>query len=490
MDLTSFTTIETAKSSPGNSKATTKTDALKLADFNMFFQTFLQDGTIQLTQKSLTPDQPTTLSNEQLAQSISSLEQFLSGSIDAEIYNIEDYAQVINGEIVVSIDEQKVILSDAAKLALLNLLIGTPVPNPNPDIAPAEQLSSPFANTEATLNADALFDKILKNLKQDQGITISQESIIAAGISPQQFDTLLEQNQILLKTASSSLELNDDLIALLGLTQPAPIQGQLSPQKGTDPIISKDLWFNKDLDAPTLGKEIKIGTSSGEQIQAAEIAKNGSKAAQMMTSVANQNDIPLSASTFSASIGQTDTAQQWFDTQTGEWTNIPALPSALSGTNITSAITQSAQAHSGHPAMQTIAISIKNNAANKDSRNWSLQLDPPELGKVRVELSFNKDKLMKAHLVMEKPETYMMMQRDSQMLERMLQDSGLDIDQGNLSFDLAESGDDFFEENKQNDNGSNGSLQNAADDEIETIETTMTWFVDPNNGIQRYNLMA
>lgn len=65
-----------------------------------------------------------------------------------------------------------------------------------------------------------------------------------------------------------------------------------------------------------------------------------------------------------------------------------------------------------HPATQMVAANIMKNA--KDGvETMTLRLDPPELGNVNVRLQFGKDKAVKAHIVVEKPETYMMLQRDA-----------------------------------------------------------------------------
>ncbi len=143
-----------------------------------------------------------------------------------------------------------------------------------------------------------------------------------------------------------------------------------------------------------------------------------------------------------------------------------------------------------HPATQMVAATIQKTALNGDT-DLSLQLDPPDLGRVDVRMTFGKDKTVKAVVTAEKPETYMMMQRDAQILERALQDAGLDAD-GGLSFELAEHGFDFNHNNQRgggHDHGGTGSnAQNSGN--IEIIETTMTWLVDPETGHTRYDIWA
>jgi hypothetical protein len=100
-----------------------------------------------------------------------------------------------------------------------------------------------------------------------------------------------------------------------------------------------------------------------------------------------------------------------------------------------------------------------------------------------------KDKTVKAIVTAEKPETHMMLQRDAQVLERALQEAGLDAD-GGLSFELAEHGFDFDQHNQRgggHDEGGTGSGLNDGE-EVEIIESTMTWHVDPETGHTRYDL--
>lgn len=154
---------------------------------------------------------------------------------------------------------------------------------------------------------------------------------------------------------------------------------------------------------------------------------------------------------------------------------------------LTNLVTQAHTASQAHPAMQTIAATISKGAASGETKNITLQLEPPELGRVEIRMSFSKDKTMKAVVVAEKAETHLMLQRDSHMLERALIDSGLDASGSELSFELADSGYQFNGDGNGSRGGSGGGLDNAPD---EIIETTMTWRVDPETGHMRYSILA
>ncbi len=98
--------------------------------------------------------------------------------------------------------------------------------------------------------------------------------------------------------------------------------------------------------------------------------------------------------------------------------------------------------------IQMIAIQMQQNAANKSS-TFSMQLEPSDLGRLDIEMTFEKSGGVKAHVSAERPETLSMLQRDSHQLNRILQQAGLDVDDGGLTFDLRQ-------ETAQHDNSAYG----------------------------------
>ena len=118
----------------------------------------------------------------------------------------------------------------------------------------------------------------------------------------------------------------------------------------------------------------------------------------------------------------------------------------------------------------------------------TFQLDPPELGRVRIQMSFSKDKSLKATIIAEKPESYMMLQRDAQTLERMLHDAGMDGG-ANLNFELAEQGFDFDQNNQRGGGHDQGGTGHDGEN-VELIQSTMTWHIDPQTGHMRYDILA
>ena len=91
------------------------------------------------------------------------------------------------------------------------------------------------------------------------------------------------------------------------------------------------------------------------------------------------------------------------------------------------------------PAHEQIAVQIQNAMKNGSSR-LTVDLQPAELGRVEIKLEVDKDKNVSAQVVVDRPATLDLLQRDAKALERALQDAGLQTGQGSLSFSLRDTG--------------------------------------------------
>jgi hypothetical protein len=67
---------------------------------------------------------------------------------------------------------------------------------------------------------------------------------------------------------------------------------------------------------------------------------------------------------------------------------------------------------------------------------FQIRLDPPELGRVDVNLDMDKSGQVNAKLIVERSETLDLLQRDQRALERALAQAGLDTSKTNLEFSL------------------------------------------------------
>lgn len=130
---------------------------------------------------------------------------------------------------------------------------------------------------------------------------------------------------------------------------------------------------------------------------------------------------------------------------------------------------------------EMIAVQIQRNAAAKVD-TFTLQLDPADLGRMDIELKFNHDGSLKAHLTVERPETLALLQKDASHLERVLQQSGLNTDGQSLSFDLRQQSGGQEKRDLQTGSGNfgRGSITGAAEtNDNATDSNTARGYIGP-----------
>ena len=112
-----------------------------------------------------------------------------------------------------------------------------------------------------------------------------------------------------------------------------------------------------------------------------------------------------------------------------------------------------------HPSAATEQVSARlTKAIETGDSTLRIQLRPHELGRVEVKLDIGADGHTKALVLAERPETLELLQRDSRVLERALQDAGLKADQSSLSFDLqGRQGEDQTQQAQQGSDGGGSS---------------------------------
>jgi flagellar hook-length control protein FliK len=120
---------------------------------------------------------------------------------------------------------------------------------------------------------------------------------------------------------------------------------------------------------------------------------------------------------------------------------------AVAGPSVAAQIQVSPQHHDFATASATDALALAIATKSVDGvRHFDIRLDPPELGRVQVHLSVDATGTAQAHLVVDKPQTLEMLQRDAPNLNRALTDAGLDLSNNGLNFSLRE-------QYRQNDGG-------------------------------------
>ncbi len=143
-----------------------------------------------------------------------------------------------------------------------------------------------------------------------------------------------------------------------------------------------------------------------------------------------------------------------------------------------------------HPATSTVATQITKSAQSANTNSVTLYLDPADLGKLEIQLEFGKEKSVKVHLIVEKPETLLMLQRDANALEKALQNAGLEANSDSLNFEMAAEDHNFHSGKDSQQSGSSKTGTDLESDNEDIIVTNMTWDVDPETGHVHYSILA
>ena len=110
-------------------------------------------------------------------------------------------------------------------------------------------------------------------------------------------------------------------------------------------------------------------------------------------------------------------------------------------------------------------------AVNAGENEFSLKLNPPELGRVEARLEFTADRGVRATIFAENRETLNLLQRDAHVLEKALNDAGVRADAGSLSFSLKQQGGDGAESSNDR-RATAGSGEDGGRDGLPAIDVT------------------
>lgn len=127
------------------------------------------------------------------------------------------------------------------------------------------------------------------------------------------------------------------------------------------------------------------------------------------------------------------------------------------------------------PAHEQVALSIQRSLRDGGG-NITLQLSPAELGRIHLKLKIDEENNVQASVVVERPATLELLQRDMKALERALQEAGLKAGPGDLSFSLQGGDPEAFarEFGSGSGNGSNGTGRSGGSDDADDTAATVT----------------
>ena len=89
------------------------------------------------------------------------------------------------------------------------------------------------------------------------------------------------------------------------------------------------------------------------------------------------------------------------------------------------------------PAVPISRLAIEIAArATRDEKSFQIRLDPPELGRIDVQLNVDAGGHVTTHLTVDRPETLNLLRQDASSLQRALESTGLKANSGGLEFSL------------------------------------------------------
>ncbi len=120
----------------------------------------------------------------------------------------------------------------------------------------------------------------------------------------------------------------------------------------------------------------------------------------------------------------------------GNYADAAPLPALLQQSGIR--IGTDGQLYGSNPVSTAqLNLIVQKMAERPDTRVLTVRLDPPELGRVQVQLSAGSDKIVRAAITVEKSEALTMLKKDLASLEKALQDAGISVDKDGITLDLA-----------------------------------------------------
>lgn len=126
------------------------------------------------------------------------------------------------------------------------------------------------------------------------------------------------------------------------------------------------------------------------------------------------------------------------------------------------ALRRFANAMSQQQPTAQVAFSIARNALEARDR-IRMQLYPHELGKVEVTMDIQDDRRVEVVVRAERPETMELLQKDARELQRALQNAGLDVGAGDLSFEFGGQASDRDGESEDGAGPGGGDIETSKD---------------------------
>ncbi|MCG8490685.1 MAG: flagellar hook-length control protein FliK, partial [Sneathiellales bacterium] len=193
-------------------------------------------------------------------------------------------------------------------------------------------------------------------------------------------------------------------------------------------------------------------------------ATNTATAIETVTQATQQAETPLNIGSQPAQAPLQAVAEQSVSsTASAPGASVQGVDATSSNSNSQAAASNKAATQNGAPAEQ---VSKQITAAVKEGVDRiKVQLNPAELGRVDIKMEIAGDGKVMAVIAAENQDTLDLLQQDSKLLEKALQDAGFDADGDSLNFSLSQGEQDA--ENMQTASGDTDPLSEQGSSEEE-----------------------
>jgi flagellar hook-length control protein FliK len=182
--------------------------------------------------------------------------------------------------------------------------------------------------------------------------------------------------------------------------------------------------------------------SAGAAVEGANAEFQSANAAASAANAANRADVTLASG---AHVDPPDTAPPSPDTATAPSAAAlaqSAAPSASANSLVPPTAAPSTASPTPSPPLSPAAVPLSGLAVEiaarvtGDEKSFQIRLDPPELGRIDVQLSVDASGHVTTHLTVDRPETLNLLRQDAPSLQRALESTGLKAGSGGLEFSL------------------------------------------------------
>jgi flagellar hook-length control protein FliK len=319
----------------------------------------------------------------------------------------------------------------------------TPAPTPTPATAPA--LPAPAALQPETAAVGAVGAAPAPAAPNSEA-TPGSSTATPTPSGPGPTAGLLDPTALPLDPTALALEPTapDPQAAPLGgaAVEPAPA-GSAGEKTGNGPAASNDVAGAKPMQVLASTPAPATGSGTGaEAVQSANAQVHSASATVSAANGANHVDATSAGATHVDPPGAGPASSEAAAGPSGNTLAQSAAPAPSSNSPVPATAAPSTAAPVTSTPSNPTAVPISGLAVEiaarvtRDEKSFQIRLDPPELGRIDVQLNVDASGHVTTHLTADRPETLNLLRQDASSLQRALESTGLKAGSGGLEFSL------------------------------------------------------